>query len=392
MKKLSVILGSGFSCYAGLPLVRDINKYFLRDNSKKLLHFHSNEWKWNDFASKVDQRNGLSYDRVAYGYILNELVKSFKKIDNSFTSYEKFYQFIIDETSNIEFLPNICKKAKKIFEKNEEVEKKNRFYNMYTDAFNKPCSSQIYNMINYLISDLLYLRKSTEKFSANYDNFFIYLSKFDQRNIFTLNHDYLLETLLMRYKISFCDGFTEKDSVLRNDNKKKIRCFVGDFNSSYNLIKLHGSIDVYQYECYKKNGLNYYSTGEFIYFKTHNFYEKQRPVRVNNETGDIVQNCHRNITPQFITGTKKKELIDSIDMYNKLYLELEQKINSTEELLIIGYSYSDEHINKQIELALSQGSLQKIININLKKEFPLKTMESKKIMNYKQITDIINVT
>lgn len=390
MNILSVVLGSGFSYYSGLPLAKDINKYFERDNSRMLLHFSSDEWKWYDLANDDYKHNGsISYDRVAYGYILNELVNSFVINNKGFTNYEEFYQYVIDNLSKNGLLTDICEKAKRKFDKNNEVAKSNDFYDTYTSAFSSPHKRQIYNMVNYLIGELLYWRKPFDSFKDNYNNFLSYLSRFQYKDIFTLNHDLLIEALFQSQEIDYCDGFTKEGSVLQTDSKKVISTFNGHFNYPNNLIKLHGSVDVYKYDCFEKNGRNLESSDKFIYFKTHDYYEKQRPMRIDPITKVILQDFHWNITPQFITGTNKKELINSDYMYQKLYNEFTNRINKTEELLIIGYSYSDIHVNEQIETCLSHDSLKRIINVNPSKPFPYNPKKNIEIENYKQINDLV---
>ena len=44
MAELAVILGSGFSKPAGLPLAKEITNFFLRNNKKQILHFSSDEF------------------------------------------------------------------------------------------------------------------------------------------------------------------------------------------------------------------------------------------------------------------------------------------------------------------------------------------------------------
>lgn len=389
MKRLSVILGSGFSYYAGLPLAKDINRYFERDNSRMLLHFSSDEWKWYDLANDVDKNNGsISYDRIAYGYILNELVNSFVVSYSKFTNYEELYQYVIDNLSENGFLQDICGKAKRTFDEKEEVKKDNQFYDTYTSAFTSPDKRQIYNMVNYLIGELLYWRKPFDSFNNNYDIFLSYLSHFHNTDIFTLNHDLLIEALFQMNEIDYCDGFSQEGSVLQTDNKKVISSFKGQFNSSYNLIKLHGSVDIYKYDCFEKNGRSINPTDEYLYFKTQDYYEKQRPMRIDPRTKEIVQDFHWNITPQFITGTKKQELINSDYMYQILYNEFTNRINKSEELLIIGYSYGDKHVNEQIESCLSKGTLKRIVNINPSKPFPFDLKNNIEVENYKQINDL----
>jgi len=390
MKRLSVILGSGFSYYSGLPLVKDINIYFERDNSRMLLHFSSDEWKWYDLANDVYKNNGsLSFDRVAYGYILNELVNSFVFENKRFTNYEEFYQYVLDNLSKNGFLKDICGKAKKRFDKNKEIAKDNQFYDTYASAFSAPHKRQIYNLVNYLIGELLYWRKPFDSFKDNYNTFLSYLSQFQYKDIFTLNHDLLIEALFQVNKIDYCDGFSQEGSVLQTDGKKIISTFNGQFNYPTNLIKLHGSVDVYKYYCFEKNEKSLNSTDEYIYFKTHDYYEKQRPMRIDPITNEILQDFHWNITPQFITGTNKMELINSDYMYKKLYNEFTNQINKSEELLIIGYSYGDTHVNERIKTCLSQGFLKRIVNINPSKPFPYNPEKNIEIENYKQINDLV---
>ncbi len=389
MDRLTLILGSGFSYNAGLPLAKDINSYFNRDNRKNLLHFPSDEWKWYDLASNVYKNNGsLMFDHIAYGYILNELFNQYTIKNSGNNNYESFYQFIVDEIKNDDFLELICKNAHFEFDKNENISKKNRLYEDYTNAFCIPQRKQILNMINYLISDLLYCRELFNEFSPKYEPFLCFLSKFQQKDIITLNHDLLLEELFINKGIEYCDGFSIVNSQLQTSSKKKIKCFDGIFNSETVLIKLHGSIDLYKFECAIQEGVIHTPTEEYIYFKTHDYYEKQHPLRIDLRTGEIIQNIHWNITPQFITGTNKEELIRSDKMYKMLYDEFKKRIGVTNVLLIIGYSFMDEHVNNQIISALSTKSLKKIININPSKKFPYKTKDKIEIINMSFIEEI----
>ena len=81
MSKLVILLGSGFSYSAGLPLARGINDYFTRDNILKLLQFTSGEWKWYDRANDAERSNGrIGYNAYTYGFILNELKDAFTSV------------------------------------------------------------------------------------------------------------------------------------------------------------------------------------------------------------------------------------------------------------------------------------------------------------------------
>ena len=158
--RLCVLLGAGFSKLAGLPLVKEINEYFTRDNVRKLLNFSSGEWKWTDFASDVDKSNGtIPFDHIAYGFILNELVVEFTRLNGRFSNYEDFYQFVSDNLWKEGFYSSICSSAQDKFILSGLIDAKNPNYNSYGFAFTHPNIGIIFPLINYLISDLLFVRR-----------------------------------------------------------------------------------------------------------------------------------------------------------------------------------------------------------------------------------------
>lgn len=387
MNRISVVLGAGFSYNAGLPMANDINQYFDRDNSRSLLNFSSGEWKWSDLASEIDKRNGLNFMSKPYGFILNELVNAFKMSIANYKNYEDFFQFVIDNINEDDFLREICDRSYKAFHMDLNICESDEYYDIYRHPFKSPSVNEILNMINHLISDLLYWKASIQEFEYKYDPFFSYLSRFEKKDVFTLNHDYLLETLLSRKSINYCDGFSDKESELQNEEKKRIYCFNGLFDSPFNLIKLHGSVDMYKYICVDQKGITLYPNGKSIYYKTQSFYDKQKPIRVDVETGNVVQNLHWNITPQFITGTRKNELIKNDLMYSKLYELLNEKLCQSYTLLIIGYSFGDVHVNSQIQKAINVGKLSKIVNVNPYNKIPL-SLPNVEIIEVSSIEDL----
>jgi NAD-dependent SIR2 family protein deacetylase len=51
-KTLLVLTGAGFSKPAGLPIAKEIDDFFTRDNRNNILSFSSGEKMWVDFASE----------------------------------------------------------------------------------------------------------------------------------------------------------------------------------------------------------------------------------------------------------------------------------------------------------------------------------------------------
>lgn len=385
--KICVILGSGFSWYSGLPLANKIDFFFNRNNVDNLLRFSSGEWKWTEFANYAEKNNGSNYDNIGYGYIINELVNEFIKVKSVFLNYEEFYQFVIEKSKDFEFLQSIYSNAFDKFKIDRKVTEDNSFYHNYTFVFTRPDSKEIHNLINYLIADLLYIRRKYEEYKEFYFPFFSFINKYKNVGIVTLNHDFLLEAFFQRNNINYTDGFSNRKSPLQSHKRKKIKYFNGKFTKNPILIKLHGSIDMYKYIVAEQDGAILNPTGECIYYKTHDYWEKQMPKRINPENGNIIQDFHWNITPQFITGTRKDEIIANDYMYAELYKQFDSIIHNAETLLIIGYSYNDQHVNTKIQSAIETGFIKKIINVNPGKEFPFNSYNINTI-NHKDIQEI----
>jgi hypothetical protein len=391
MENITILLGAGFSRPAGFPLTSHINEYFLRNNSEELLNFTSGEWKWNYLANHADQTNGrIKPYYLAYGYILNQWVNCFSKSNGGFSSYEEFYQFIADYHTNNDVVSPIITKAFEEFQSKYPSEpQSDSRYSHYVYPFEHPQNSEIINIFNHLVKDLLHSSISIKELILIYTPFINYIQNFEKISIISLNHDNLLETIFLETKIRYSDGFTIENSRLVSTNDNPIKYFDNDFNDNLPLIKLHGSIDIYKYEISDIEGSLVRPTGDYIYFKTWDYYEKQGPKLIDPITREVIQDYHWNITPQFITGTRKDEIIKNDTMYRSLYSEFEKRIHTSQNLLIIGYSFSDEHVNDQIKSSLNLGKIKRVININLYDKFPYYEAGIK-IINLESIDELNN--
>ena len=215
MNKLVVLLGAGFSFPAGMPLANDIRERFDRDQKGKLLLQSSSEWMWIDNKDDATINNGrLNYDSLGYSYIINEIVKEYNESVDDFDNYEVFFAFIMDKFNNMNWFKDIYKKAEEsvIKDKPYLVEQPEP-HSYYLDVFKRePYLQKLAQIVNYLISDLLVIndRKIDEAF-PKYDMFLEYIKQFEQVDIYTLNHDVLLEGLLQRAGLEYSRGFTTTD-------------------------------------------------------------------------------------------------------------------------------------------------------------------------------------
>lgn len=385
MNNLVVILGAGFSFPAGLPLANDIKYRFNRVQKEKLLLASSSEWMWSDDKDDTTKHNGiLNYDYLAYSYILNEIVKAYNGEVDDFDNYEVFFSYVLDKFDDLEWFKDIYVKAKvELIKDKPYLISEPEPHSAYLFPFTKePHISKIQDIFNYLIGDMLFVSNTTVDNSIeSYENFIDYIQTFDRVDIFTLNHDLLLEKILGKKAISFCRGFSfENSDVFYEDNPLPI--FNNYFEDRINIHKLHGSTDFFRFQHFENDGSLFWKpTEKYNYFVTHGYRAKHYAVRVNPITKETLQDMNFDITPKFITGTKKTSIISNDMMYSKLFDNFEKAISGTSQILISGYSYSDEHINNE----LKKREDIKVINQNPFNPYPFKYAELTQINSLEEL-------
>lgn len=368
-KHLTVVLGAGFSANAGMPTASSIAERFNRDLREKLLSASSSEWMWTDNKSDAEKNNGvLNFDYLAYSYVFNELVKKYVDDRGSFVYYEDFYQFIIDNFSNSEWVEDIFKVAKEVLLNDRPYLTEKDYYKQYLFAFDKKQFQKVSDILNYLIGDILaIIPKSNDELIEIYKEFIEYLAQFKEVDIFTLNHDLLLERVLELNGLPYSKGFnTENSPIIHND--LPVPFFNNMFNEKIKIHKLHGSLDFYQFRHYvNEGGLFWQPTGEYDYYLTTNYSTKHNSQRINPETKEVLQDYNFDIVPKFITGTRKSDTIKNDTLFKQLFENFESVIEKSENLFISGYSYSDEHLNEILESKEFN-----FINQNPSKNYPFK--------------------
>ena len=381
---LNVILGAGFSFYAGLPLAKRIDSFFDRDIRKKLLRHSSSEWQWIDDKDDATINNGqINWDYVSYSYILQDMVLEYKRLnDDEFPGYEHFFQYATDLLKEKQRVAEIYQTARAKFSADYPDLSED---SMHWEVFNRPQIDLLGDIINYLIADVLWWKKGDEELLTYYGVFLDQLRSYSKVNIFSLNHDLLLEHLLKLSGIDYSDGFTREHSKIFYKNEPQ-RVFLNAFLGSIKLHKLHGSIDSYKFPHGVVEGQVQTLNEEFTYFKADSYRAKHYAKRIS-ETGETLQGFLVDVVPKFITGTDKASLMASDYMYSTLTSLMRDALSSNADLLICGYSFGDDHINRIIEESCSKHQ-PKVVNINPSQPFPY---DSSDVQNINDIRNLNNL-
>ena len=316
------LLGSGFSVPAGLPTAHNL--------WETIKTYYYSQLKMEFESTSVMDKSVTDWWLFPFGKIL----KSYKNEND--INYEDFYDRILEETKRAVCITSIrefvsdnvnmyCNGDNNLSLMDSLISGWRRELVKNYQAIVESCIIKYQNIIKEILS---HFNKTNDygNFESIINNLYLCGNHVD---IFTLNHDLLVEKLLQISGISFQDGFD-------NNSAKNIgRHIYFDAetsrykNGNVNLYKLHGSIDLYRYTEKKANN---YSFAKVV---------NGDPFMMSNETiFDII--------PYFLTGTTAK-----LKQYqNKYILDLlsifETSLQKSNKLIIIGYSGNDKGINKII--------------------------------------------
>lgn len=141
---------------------------------------------------------------------------------------------------------------------------------------------------------------------------------------------------------------------------------------------MHGSQHYYRY-IYDQEANQHKG---YDYFKTRNYNEYQG-VSHRSDDGEVLQNVNWDISPQFVTGTNKKRKISGDKMFSPLFDHFSTSLETADDLIISGYSFSDEHINEVLTRYCDK--LPRIVNINPNKFYP-----GNNVRNINPLTDDVS--
>ena len=173
--------------------------------------------------------------------------------------------------------------------------------------------------------------------------FIDYYTQYDSKSsIVSLNYD---DNLYQSVKGLFNTGFI-KDEVYKNRNAFSVNEY---FKSNKTICFLHGNIRFWGYKFMN-------NTIEPLSNRIQNMYK----------IGDEYTPYNLNV-PSFntslITG-RDKEVIFNEQPYSAYYAKLASDILESEEIIIVGYSFNDEHLNRFLKNYWSKNKFKRIIIVD----------------------------
>ncbi|MBW7997704.1 MAG: hypothetical protein FVQ81_14240 [Candidatus Glassbacteria bacterium] len=180
-------------------------------------------------------------------------------------------------------------------------------------------------------------------------------------DIYTLNHDLLIENLFAQNEIEYADCFDKPTGDIRRYNSSTY-----DSEVKVKLYKLHGSINWYMFMNQKiEQPLSY------IGMPTINDVN-----HCKDSNGNLITNISGR--PYFLTGTYNKIFDYDLGLYAEILTRFQNSIEEHDKLIVSGYGWKDQSINRRILRWIYSNDNRKIICLH--KDF-LQELENKSAIN-----------
>jgi len=364
---ISILLGSGFSIPEGVKSVTELNERLKSINASEI-YVHTTRSAF--FIQDESFNDQLALPERQF---VEEFLKFYNRdilSDNNF-HYEDFYDFytaFLREDQNADLINGCCDKfSSSLSGFWGERDSYNRVRD-FDRTFNQ--------LVGSLLENPMYYRDVSLGNYPPYDNFISFLRKMIQHGevkVHSLNHDLFFDHLAR--KVSglwehFTDGFElqgsniygalrrefqHKKARITKEYKVKLKRFTGDFSNRLALFKLHGSIDNYiAYNLDPEIRIKRdYGISEFLIEHLPDGEEKFKISRLQDS-----------IYPDFLSGSTEKIYRYNNPYYKILFDHFSDNLNQSNCLIVIGYGFKDEGINKILEKEyLSKGKNMIVIDI-----------------------------
>lgn len=316
--RVSFLLGAGVSLPAGLPSTDELTTIILQGSnwgrhtdSKYYPNYHG----VNGNNSVIAVLKYLDVIKGEISQFYQEYEKDWRKFN-----YEVLYYVItqIDDSIHGEYEnPVVYALVKKIEEKVSLILATNSLSSWDFKRLSRESKQYIRCVITSCLSkpatNNTHLRLIAEA-----------CQELKNTNIFTLNHDVILESVLAQNNINIVDGFGETI----NDVRYWTPAVYDATGDAIRYFKLHGSVNWYTFND-GKTGLVCNSD----------------PDHSLNQDGQLQSSLG---PAKILAGTFNKLLSYASGIYSELYFQFHRELKRSDTLIVSGYSFGDKGINSKI--------------------------------------------
>ena len=296
--QIAYLLGAGASIDAGMPPTEMITECVRKKGTRKS-------------ADAFTNRNEELAQKIEYLICRWQMLGGLKRDIN----YEDIY-FLAYQIKNIKTPKTVGE-----FDNPAVVPFAAEFNEIFKGESDSYHGEQICEHIENVVVTLIREKDKIKKTFDYLDNLFLYpLSQEVIINIFTLNHDQIIEQFLRSKEKKFCDGFTEQSDTDVLDTS------VYDTNNLINLYKIHGSID----------------------WKRAQYNDSNRDVIIRGSFNNGILNIPIEDEKIILCGTLNKMFQYHQGEFAYLWTRFYVKLMQCNRLIIAGYGFGDRAVNNSL--------------------------------------------
>jgi len=362
MFALTYVLGAGVSKPAGMPLASEILKKVLcADNVRRESDGH---YRWD-----TEQSRGRCPFSDEYVWRVKRLIRHFSARRDSSgrtPNYEEVYDVLYRLTSEAESTVRDAVPCLEELLKPQEgglVEEWN-------------ARDLIREAMNY-IHDGVWQLLIREPKPLDYLGAIVEACKepdVAHVDIFTLNHDTVLEEELRRHEVEFVDGFGDQQSGVRWWNPQ----LFDTSSSKVRLFKLHGSVNWFFYSGQRSELCLGIMVGD-----------SQSPIITGPDNRGLIEHMPR---PVILMGTDAKRRQKTRGVFKQLHTRFCRNLVSncsSANVVVAGYGFRDEKINKVLSrVGRNQGARFVVIDKKPSEELKSVLPEEKTTLIKRGIQDV----
>ena len=339
-KRISMLIGAGFSAPLGYPIANCLNC-----KVQKLIRNQGTISFNGGYLNHDNPCSFISDDHQKCFEFLLPLMNEYLRINQTF-DYEEFYDYLSSGSY-------YCEELYKNKLKNKLVQ---NFPNRETLV------DHLLNIYNQIVQSLIkdsqgrqYYGNINNEIAQHYKTFIDYLKKISEEyiiDVHTLNHDLLFEAFNNLENININDGFSEYGSSYFGPlrcNDFEYSCRLQSYSSDnydqtpINLYKLHGSIGYVPF--YRKS--NDGCSRKSAYVKLYKGIRSNQVLKEDeNNKGKYIESSSERHS-DFLTGTSKAKRYNDF-FFQELFCAFKSNLRNAEKLIIIGYGGKDKEINTYI--------------------------------------------
>jgi hypothetical protein len=338
----ALLLGAGFSIPFGMPSTEKLTELITSEKIKFVRatwgdYYTEEKWREDGFY-----RSDLDFPKAeAYHNIIRFLYKKEQAIESKLVrkiNFEDIYSLLYflaypyQSACNQRYADGFIEYLDKLSDKEKT---KLQISRLEQDLLNDLKEGDIEPYFEAMKMLKCIIAKELEKHygldaTLLASKFWDHLFKSEKINIFSLNHDLIIEQILEHKSKDFQDGFELKNGFQE---------FTDNFpdNNKINFLKLHGSI----------NWFNVSGSGR-------NFYVNNKNTRICSMTdmySNLLGNSQKSLDIKkraFLTGTQNKYEEYLMSIYSDLKWHYKRLLKDTERLIVIGYSFGDYGVTTEI--------------------------------------------